>query len=163
MNTAVFLLLGTNVGDRNKNLAHALHAIDPAVGLIKKTSSVYETAAWGKTEQPPFYNQAIEIETSLPSQKLLDELLTIEQIMGRRRNEKWGERIIDIDILFFGDEIIETGELVIPHPELPNRRFALVPLNEIAPGLIHPKLKKKINALLAVCPDPLDVVKLQVG
>lgn len=161
MNTGVFLLLGTNIGDRNKNLASALNAIDPAVGMIKKRSSVYETAAWGKTDQPPFYNQVIEIETSLSSHEVLEELLTIEQKMGRERKEKWGERIIDIDILFFGNEIIETSELIIPQSQLANRRFTLVPLNEIAPDLIHPKLQKKIHELLAACPDRLEVVKIR--
>jgi len=148
------------MGDRNKNLAYALNAIDQTIGLIKKKSSVYQTAAWGKTDQPPFYNQIIEIETSLPSQKVLDQLLTIEQKMGRKRSEKWGERIIDIDILFYGDEIIETKGLIIPHPQLAARRFTLVPLNEIAPHLTHPILQKKIEELLAACPDQLDVTRI---
>lgn len=153
-------MLGTNVGDRNKNLATALNAIEETVGVTKKKSSVYHTAAWGKTDQPPFYNQVIEIETSLTPQKVLDALLTIEQKMGRKRNEKWGERIIDIDILFYGDKIIETKVLTIPHPQLANRRFTLVPLTEIAPDIIDPKRQKKIKELLAICPDYLDVEKV---
>lgn len=148
------------MGDRNKNLVSALNAIDPRVGTIKKRSPVYETAAWGKTDQPPFYNQVIEIETSLSSHEVLEELLNIERKMGRERKEKWGERIIDMDILFFGNEIIETNDLIIPQSQLANRRFTLVPLNEIAPDLIHPKLQKKINELLAACPDRLEVVKI---
>lgn len=160
MNKGVFLLLGTNMGDRNKNLITALNAIDPTVGTIKKKSAVYETAAWGKTDQQRFYNQVIEIETPLSSPILMEEILAIEQKMGRQRIEKWGERIIDIDILFFGQETIETAGLIIPHPQLANRRFTLVPLNEIAPNLMHPKLQKKIKALLKDCPDQLEVIRI---
>ncbi|MBA4056003.1 MAG: 2-amino-4-hydroxy-6-hydroxymethyldihydropteridine diphosphokinase [Marivirga sp.] len=160
MHTGIFLLLGTNIGDRNKNLGSALHAIDDRAGTVKKKSAVYQTEAWGKTDQPSFYNQVVEIETALDPSDLLHEILSIEKKMGRQRKEKWGERIIDIDILFFGVEIIEQTNLNIPHPQLANRRFTLVPLNELIPDFIHPVLGKKISELLAECNDPLEVVKL---
>jgi 2-amino-4-hydroxy-6-hydroxymethyldihydropteridine diphosphokinase len=160
MNATVFLLLGTNMGDRNKNLAETLTAIAKGIGKIRKKSSVYETAAWGKTDQEPFYNQVIELETLLNPQQVLGELLAIEQKMGRKRMDPWGERIIDADILFYGDEIIKTNDLIVPHPQLTYRRFTLVPLNEIAPDLVHPIFQKKISELLNECPDKLSVEKI---
>ena len=160
MNATVFLLLGTNMGDRNKNLTDTLTAIAKGVGRIRKKSSVYQTAAWGKTDQEPFYNQVIELETTLSPHQVLDALLSIKKKMGRKRTYLWGERIIDIDILFYGDQIIETFDLIIPHTQLVHRRFALLPLNEIAPDFIHPIFQKKVSELLDVCPDKLSVVKI---
>lgn len=160
MNAKVFLLLGTNMGDRNNNLVNALLAIHQDAGKVYKKSSVYQTAAWGKTDQQPFYNQVIELETSLNPFQLLTTLLSIEQKMGRKRTEHWGERKIDIDILFYGDEIIETSDLIVPHPQLEYRRFTLVPLHEIAPDFVHPVLQKKVYELLEACPDKLSVVKI---
>ncbi len=160
MKTSVFLLLGTNMGDRHNNLTAAVVAIGSTVGSINNLSSVYETAAWGEKNQQPFYNQVIVVETCLSPQKVLDEVLRIEQNMGRKRGEKWGERIIDIDILFYGDEIIESDRLLIPHPELAGRRFTLVPLNEIAPTLKHPILLKEMSVLLNECPDHLGVERI---
>lgn len=159
MKKRVFLLLGTNLGDRAVNLGQATEAIDREVGKIAKASSVFETSAWGKTDQPAFLNQAVEITTQFDVEDLLTRLLSIEERLGRRRNEHWGERIIDIDILFFGDEIYTSPRLLIPHPQLGNRRFTLIPLNEIAPDFVHPLLKKTVSELLAVCPDPLSVTK----
>lgn len=160
MNAGIYLLLGTNVGDRNKNIGNALAAIERIAGRIKKRSAVYQTEAWGKTDQPAFLNQVIEIDTNLDPSTLLIEILAIENRMGRQRKEQWGERIIDIDILFFGNEIIETNNLSIPHPQLAKRRFTLVPLNELIPDLVHPVLQKKISELLEECVDPLEVIKL---
>lgn len=160
MNATVFLLLGTNMGDRNKNLADARTAVAKGIGKIRKKSSVYETAAWGKTDQEPFYNQVIELETSLNPLQVLSELLAIEEKMGRKRIDPWGERIIDADILFYGDEIIETRDLIVPHPQLTYRRFTLIPLNEIAPDLRHPIFQKKVSELLDECPDKLSVEKI---
>lgn len=160
MNAGIFLLLGTNIGDRNKNLDTALHAIGEHAGNVKKRSAVYQTEAWGKKDQPAFFNQVVEIETLLDPPGLLNELLSIEKKMGRQRKEKWGERVIDIDILFFGVEIIEHDDLIIPHPQLANRRFTLVPLNELIPDFIHPRLQKKISELLEECTDPLEVMKV---
>jgi 2-amino-4-hydroxy-6-hydroxymethyldihydropteridine diphosphokinase len=128
-------------------------------GPIIKSSLLYETAAWGKTDQPPFLNQALEIETELNAKQLMRRILKIEKMMGRERNEKYGPRTIDIDILLFNEEQYDYPFLKIPHPEMQNRRFALIPLAEIAAGLQHPVLKKTISQLLKECPDKLEVKK----
>ena len=157
MKKIVFLLLGTNLGDRKKNLTVARNGIEAAVGSIIKISSIYQTAAWGKTDQPEFLNQALGVETLLSPYTLLDEVLKIEIDMGRRREEKWGERIIDIDILLYEDQMVNSHRLTIPHLELQNRRFALVPLTEIAATVTHPVFQKTIQELLELCPDELRV------
>lgn len=160
MNMA-FLLLGSNLDDRKKNLVSAAERIGLTCGKIVRNSGIYQTAPWGKQDQPDFYNQAIEIATGLSARQLLKSILEIEASLGRRRAEKYGPRIIDIDILLFNDEIIDRPSLKIPHPELQNRRFALEPLAEISPSLVHPLLKKTIHRLLLECSDPLAVKKLK--
>ena len=160
MNQSVFLLLGTNMGDRRKNLADALWAIEARAGTIRKRSGIYETDPWGKSDQSSFYNQVVQIATFLGPADLLDQLLSIEHTMGRLRNEKWGERIIDIDILFYGDEIVESDDITIPHPQLPHRRFALIPLSEIADDFIHPKMFQTVHELVKNCTDILEVKKI---
>lgn len=159
MNTA-YLLTGGNLGNRNENLAHARQLLQEFCGNIIAASSLYETAAWGNTDQPSFLNQAIRLETSLTARQLIRRILKLEKQMGRERHEKFGPRIIDIDILLFNDEIHNYPLLKVPHPELPNRRFALMPLAEIAPYLIHPVLKKTIATLLEECKDELFVKKI---
>ena len=161
MNQSVFLLLGTNMGDRRKNLSDGLWAIEARAGSIRKRSSIYETAPWGKTDQAAFYNQAVQISTFLSPRDLLEQLLQIESTMGRLRNERWGERIIDIDILLYGSEVIESEFITIPHPQLPSRKFALAPLAEIADDLIHPKLFQTIHELLKNCEDELEVKRVR--
>jgi 2-amino-4-hydroxy-6-hydroxymethyldihydropteridine diphosphokinase len=158
MNKA-YLLTGGNMGNREKNLARAKTLIGEKAGKVIRASALYETAAWGKTDQPSFYNQALEIETALPPKELLKLLLEIEKKLGRHRDEKYGPRIIDIDILLYGDQISNDPQLRIPHPELQNRRFALTPLAEIGPGLMHPVFKKSITELLAICTDTLEVIR----
>lgn len=160
MKTPFHILLGTNIGDRNKNLEVALLAIEREIGTIIKRSSVYQTDAWGKTDQAPFYNQVIELRTSLLPHDVLKELMLLEQKMGRRRTEVWGERLIDLDILLNGKEIIETSDLIIPHPQMVYRRFTLVPLNEIASEFIHPVFQKSISELLDSCVDKLRVMRI---
>mgnify|MGYP003561822643 FL=1 len=157
MNKA-YLLTGGNLGDREKNLSMAMELIRPC-GTITATSSLYETAAWGNTEQPSFLNQVLEINTALTARQLMRRLLKVEKQMGRIRKEKYGPRLIDIDILLYNDERHNYPLLELPHPEMQNRRFALLPLAEIAAGVIHPVLKKTIKTLLDECPDQLEVKK----
>lgn len=159
MNRA-YLLTGGNMGDREQSLAMARELISSDCGKIIKTSSLYETAAWGKTDQPAFLNQALEINTTLNAKQLIGQLLKVEKKMGRMRKEKYGERLIDIDIIFFNNEIYTTTFLKVPHPEMHNRRFVLAPLAEIAPDVVHPALLKTVSELLRVCPDTLLVKKI---
>ena len=155
-----YLMIGGNLGDRKENLQQAIILIRKSCGPLIKISSLYETAAWGLVDQPSFLNQALEISTSLSAIELLSSILSIEKDMGRTRTEKLGPRLIDIDILFFNDEVHDLPHLKIPHPELQNRRFVLTPLAEIAPQLQHPVLKKNIAQLLEECPDNLEVNKV---
>jgi len=155
-----YLLIGGNEGDRVGTMDAARKRIEAAAGPIRLGSALYETAAWGKTDQADFINQALLVETRLDAPALLQTLLDIEAGMGRKRAEKYGSRIIDIDILFFNDAIIRQPGLVIPHPEMQNRRFVLTPLAEIAPGYLHPVLGLTVRELLINCTDPLAVKKL---
>jgi 2-amino-4-hydroxy-6-hydroxymethyldihydropteridine diphosphokinase len=155
-----FLLIGGNEGDSLGWLAKARGNIENAAGRILLLSAIYQTSAWGKTDQADFLNQAMQIETPLDAPDLMEALLGIEKKMGRQRGEKYGSRIIDIDILFFNDAVISLPHLVVPHPEVQNRRFALAPLAEIAPDLIHPVIRRSIRVLLAECPDHGDVKKI---
>ena len=158
MNTA-YLLIGGNVGDRAANLQTALRRIAETCGTITSTSSLYETAAWGNTNQPSFYNQAVVVNSTLSPEALMDQLLDIELEMGRIRTQKYDPRTIDLDILMIDDLVLNTEKLTIPHPQMQNRRFALLPLAEVAPTLIHPLFDQSIEVLLQNCPDTLDVQK----
>lgn len=159
MSTA-YLLIGGNLGNRKENLSKATGLIRKQCGVVINSSSLYETAAWGMTEQSSFLNQVLEISTSLDAKQLMRRILKIENMMGRVRKEKFGPRTIDIDILFYENEILDLLFLKIPHPELQNRRFVLVPLAEINSELQHPVLKKTIAELLEECPDNLEVKKI---
>jgi 2-amino-4-hydroxy-6-hydroxymethyldihydropteridine diphosphokinase len=158
MNKA-YLLTGGNIGERESFLAKARELLTDQCGAITRASSLYETAAWGNTAQAAFLNQALELETKLNARQLIRRILKIEKTIGRVREEKYGPRIIDIDILLFNDDITNLSFLKVPHPEMQNRRFVLMPMNEIASELIHPVLKKSISQLLAECRDPLPVKK----
>ncbi|RCK76782.1 MAG: 2-amino-4-hydroxy-6-hydroxymethyldihydropteridine pyrophosphokinase [Anaerolineae bacterium] len=137
----VYLALGTNLGDRMANLRQALGYLPPAVE-VEIGSSVYETPPWGYLDQPPFYNQVVRAVTDLSPQALLAYLKEIEQRLGRSETIRNGPRPIDIDILFYDDLELEMPQLEIPHPRMEGRAFVWVPLAEIAPDLIHPKLGK---------------------
>ena len=156
-----WLLTGGNMGNRSEFLQKAREALELSCGKILKASSLYETAAWGRQDQPAFLNQALLLQTKLSAEALLGKILQIERELGRERDQKYGPRTLDIDILLFNDDIIDTEKLVVPHPQLPLRRFALMPLAEISGGKRHPFLEKTITELLAQCPDPLDVQKLK--
>jgi 2-amino-4-hydroxy-6-hydroxymethyldihydropteridine diphosphokinase len=159
MQGGIFLLLGSNLGDRLQQLADAAENIG-AFATVLRSSSVYATSAWGNTNQPDFLNQVIEIDTTLSPRQLLFHTLDVEAKMGRRRIEKWGARIIDIDILFHRDAIVDTEDLKVPHPQMQNRKFTLVPMRELAPDLIHPVFRKTIARIDDECTDTLKVTRL---
>ena len=160
LTTRVFLLLGTNLGDRARNLLVARELLEITVGKIIQRSSTYETAAWGKTDQSDFLNEVIEAATIKTPHELLSTIHEVESQMGRLREEKWGPRIIDIDLLLYSDCIIESENLTVPHPALHLRRFTLTPLAEIARDFVHPIFQKTIGELLSQCDDQLPVTKV---
>lgn len=155
----IFLALGTNLGDREKNLRKALAAMPPKVRVVL-VSSVLETEPWGFENQPSFLNQVIRAETDLSPLDLLRHLKSLETELGRKPTFRYGPRLIDLDILFYDDLILETSELTIPHPYLHKRNFVLIPLAEIAPELFHPVLKKTIQELLDLREDTTSVSSL---
>ncbi|MCP2044652.1 2-amino-4-hydroxy-6-hydroxymethyldihydropteridine diphosphokinase [Pontibacter sp. HSC-36F09] len=153
----LYLLLGGNLGDRPLYLSQAREQIAAQVGPIVQSSSLYETAAWGKTDQPAFLNQVLEVKTLLSPEQVLQGINQIEQELGRIRHEHWGARVIDIDMLFYDQLVMQSQRLTIPHPQLHLRRFTLLPLSEIAPQLMHPVLNQPVTQLLQDCPDKLPV------
>jgi 2-amino-4-hydroxy-6-hydroxymethyldihydropteridine diphosphokinase len=155
----VYLLIGGNMGERMANLAAARNKINIDCGRITASSSIYETEAWGYKEQPAFLNQALAIETTLEAEKLMKEILKIEMALGRKREIPLGPRIIDIDIIYFNDQIIDSNKLTIPHPSMAERKFVLTPLTEIAPSYMHPILLKTNELLLKECGDSSVVYK----
>jgi 2-amino-4-hydroxy-6-hydroxymethyldihydropteridine diphosphokinase len=154
-----YLLLGSNMGNSQKQLSKSILLIEKQIGKLLRQSGLYSTAAWGNTNQPDFLNQVIMVETELSAIQTMQTILNIEKKMGRLRTVKNAPRIIDIDILFFNKEIIDREYLNIPHPQIQNRRFVLVPLNQLSPNLKHPVLKKTVHQLLIHCPDKLNVKK----
>lgn len=160
----VYLGLGSNKGER-------IHYIESALLEISKikdtkiicSSSVYETEPWGNIKQDDFLNSVAEIYTSLDAENLLKALKSIEKKLGRTENKKWFEREIDIDLLFYGKELINNESMNVPHPQIENRKFVLIPMNEIASNFIHPLLNKTISALLKDTKDDLKVIKYQTS
>ena len=157
----VYLLLGSNLGDRETLINDALIAIDQHVGVVFAKSSLYETAAWGKEDQPTFLNIAVGVKTMLSPLEVLEKVLEIELDLGRVRLEKWGARLIDIDVILYGDRVVDMGEkLQVPHPQMQYRKFVLEPLNEIAAEYVHPILQLKVSEILERLNDNLSVSKL---
>ena len=150
---SIFLSLGSNLGDRKAVLESAREQIAKRVGLISSKSSVYETEPWGLPDQPAFLNQVIRVETELAPEEVLRIILDIEHELGRVRYERWGTRVIDIDLLYYNALVLDSARLTLPHPRLQDRLFNLIPLAEIAPAFVHPSLKKTSLELLESCTD----------
>lgn len=157
----LILGLGGNKGDVLITFSLAEKLIESEIGSIRKSSSIYQTAAWGNINQPDFLNKVIVVESELKVEKCLELVLNIENKLGRTRtNGKWGERKIDIDILFYDNFVIETPELVVPHSYIQERNFVLFPLVEIVPNFIHPIFKKTTTELLNTCTDKSSIKKI---
>ena len=156
----IYLILGSNLGNRVENMRRAQTLIAEHIGKIKQVSRLYESQPWGKSSvanQLDYLNQAIEVSTQLTPQNVLNQILNIEKTMGRVRTDKNAPRLMDIDIALWGDEIIKTSDLIIPHPRLQERNFVLIPLMEIAGEDIHPVLQLPIEEIYFSCTDPLEV------
>jgi 2-amino-4-hydroxy-6-hydroxymethyldihydropteridine diphosphokinase len=162
MNTAI-LLTGSNIKSRRKYLALATDAIAKEIGQVFDSSAIYETESWGFDAEMAFLNQALCVRTPLCASDVLDKIQIIEKEMGRKRNAdgSYSSRTIDVDILFFNDEVIHNPNLQIPHPHLHKRMFALMPLNDVVSSYVHPVLKKNVDELLKECSDPLAVELFQ--
>jgi len=153
----VGLLLGANLGNRYQNLTNARFFLEERLGVALRVSAIYETAAWGGVSTAHYLNQVLVFESGQPPEVLLTHCLSVEQQMGRTRELRWGDRVIDIDILFYGQQQVQQENLIIPHPRLPERAFALKPLAEVAGNWQHPQLKMAAKELLAACGDALAV------
>ena len=159
----VFLLLGSNLGKREEILWSAQLRLSEKIGSLKAVSSFFETAPWGDINQADFINQVLEYEVNCTANELLRSILDIERLLGRIRNPtaRFGARTIDIDILYFGNLILDSAELTIPHPRIQERRFVLEPMVEIAADFSHPVFNLSQQEMLAKCQDPLSVKKLK--
>ncbi|MFP4024082.1 MAG: 2-amino-4-hydroxy-6-hydroxymethyldihydropteridine diphosphokinase [Thiohalospira sp.] len=154
----VILLLGGNLGDRAYYIDNARQMIEKKMGKILQSSSVYESAPWGFSSKNNFFNQVLVVNTSLTPNQILENIWQIEKKLGRERTEKaYSSRTIDIDILFYENEIIDKPGLIVPHKHLHERRFTLIPLAEILPGWIHPGFNQSVKKLLENCEDKSEV------
>ncbi len=156
----IYLLLGSNMGNSRQQLTTAIAHIKKDIGTVLRQSRLYQTAAWGYHDQPDFLNQVLVVNSSWDAATCIKKLLDIEKKMGRTRTVKNAPRIIDLDILYFNKDIIQLPQLQVPHPAIAQRRFVLVPLNELAPAFKHPVLQQTNHQLLTNCPDTLDVKKI---
>ena len=161
MGEKVFISIGSNLGNRAENCAKAIGLLSAkgTVAVIRR-SSLYETRPWGKTGQGSFVNCVVEVDTGLPPGKLLGLLKGVESEMGRAPGERWGPRTIDLDIIFYGSRVLSEKDLEIPHPLMHERAFVLAPLAELAPGFVHPALKKTVSEILASLGDKEGVKRL---
>ena len=157
MDHTVYLALGSNQGNRNAKLRSAIGLLPPQM-VIKEKSPVYETPPWGYTDQPPFLNQVVKVLTYMEPLPLLKHIKRMERVLGREPGIENGPRLIDVDILFYDDLVLETPEMTLPHPRLHERAFVLVPLADIAPDLVHPVLGKTVVELL----QTLDTTGIQL-
>lgn len=160
-NMTAFLSLGGNLGNTREIFEQTYPLIEKKIGRILQKSSLYQTAAWGITDQADFLNQVIEIETTQNPEEILTNLLAIELHFGRVRDIKWGPRSIDLDLLLFGNQQVNTPHLTLPHPRIQDRKFILIPLVEIAPNTLHPILGKSVKELLALTTDTSTVTLIQ--
>ena len=156
-----YLQLGSNEGNSSELLKKAIELLEKQAGELIEVSDLYESEAWGKKDQKNFLNMVLELNTTLSPNELLSTVLSIEEQLGRERKEHWGPRTMDIDILFYNAEIIkESPKLIIPHPRITERKFVLLPMNEIAADFIHPIFKRSIAQLLYFCEDSGKVWKI---
>jgi len=162
MHTAT-LILGSNEGNRSEFLQQGRNLLASEAGNILRYSGIYETASWGREDLPPHLNQVLMLTTPFDPFSLLSIIQRIENRLGRSRQERWGLRTLDIDMLFFDEEIVQHDRLQIPHPRLQDRKFVLIPLAEIVPDLIHPEFQKTIAILLQECKDTLAVERIGEG
>lgn len=158
----IYLLLGSNLGQRLEHLTTALSKLHDRGVDVLRVSSVYETEPWGKSDQPWFLNVVAEISTRQSAVELLRTCLEVEQALGRLRTEKWGARVIDIDVLFYYDQVLDHPQLTLPHPGIPDRRFVLLPLQELCADEIHPGVQRSISELVQLCPDTLQCRKTDI-
>ena len=149
----IYLQLGSNLGDRKLLLDSAVLLINTEIGRILRISKIYESDAWGVSRQPKYLNQILEVHSNIGYESILKEIHSIESQLGRVRGKKWQARLIDIDVIFFNDLIIEKTDLYIPHKYMHKRRFVLEPLNELIGDYVHPKYNKSIQRLLNECTD----------
>jgi 2-amino-4-hydroxy-6-hydroxymethyldihydropteridine diphosphokinase len=155
------LIIGGNIGNRDAYLKFALYHLEKSLGAIVSQSEIYESEAWGDKAEHAFLNQVVEVETTLAPLDILKAIHNIEHMAGRTRFEQWGDRTLDIDILFLEEQIMQEMVLTVPHPRIAERKFTLVPLNDIKADFIHPVLKKSMATLLDECTDTLNVKKYQ--
>ena len=161
MMDGIYLLLGSNLDDKKNNILRALKLMEDHRITLKRSSRLYKSEAWGITDQPEFYNQVTHVETDLRPHQLLITLKDIEKTMGRKVIKKWGPRLIDIDILFYNNTVIDGADLQIPHPGIPDRRFTLIPLLELCPNEMHPVLNRSIKEINDSCDDGLKVIPVK--